>query len=106
MISSNLRQRLEQGLSLLQVMRVKSLGEPAVDLSERLSGLIPPTKKRTVLLRCESLEAPMSQMGEKCRGPFVCRWGEAVFGQQTDPEAILLEAAVIISGDPPGSGSK
>jgi len=42
MIGSNLRQRVEQGLGLLQVMRVKSLGEPAVDLSERLPGLIPP----------------------------------------------------------------
>jgi hypothetical protein len=38
MIGSNLRQRVEQGLGHRQFMRVKSLGEPAVDLSEHLPG--------------------------------------------------------------------
>src|ERR1700747_3196017 len=35
------RQLVEQGLGLLQVRRVKALGEPAVDRSEKFLGLIP-----------------------------------------------------------------
>jgi len=35
------RELVEQGLRLLQVRRVETLGEPAVDWSEKFSGLIP-----------------------------------------------------------------
>ncbi len=34
-------QLVEQGLSLLQVERVEALGEPAIDRSEKIAGLIP-----------------------------------------------------------------
>ena len=36
-----LRQFVEQGLGLLQVQGVKALGEPAVDRSEKIAGLVP-----------------------------------------------------------------
>jgi hypothetical protein len=34
-------QLIEQGLSLLQIERVEALGEPAVNGSEKIAGLIP-----------------------------------------------------------------
>ena len=37
----SLRQLVEQGLGLFQVQRVKALGEPAVDRSEQIVGLLP-----------------------------------------------------------------
>ena len=39
--SPSLRQLVEQGLGLLQIRRAKALGEPAVDRSEKVSGLSP-----------------------------------------------------------------
>ena len=36
-----LTERVEQRLRLLQIERVKAFGEPAVDRSEKLAGLIP-----------------------------------------------------------------
>ena len=35
------RQLVEQGLGLLQIERIKALGEPAVDRSEKIAGLLP-----------------------------------------------------------------
>ena len=39
MLSSG--QLVEQGLGLLQIERVEAFGEPAVDRSEQIAGLIP-----------------------------------------------------------------
>ena len=41
MATMSCRQFVEQGLRLLQVQRVEALGKPAVDRSEKFSGLVP-----------------------------------------------------------------
>ena len=38
--STSWRQRIEQGLSLLKIARVEALGEPAIDRSDKIAGLL------------------------------------------------------------------